>query len=99
MALISPWTYTTADYQGRVLSVTITFDNLTGTILTVTAHRDPGCLYGRFYFGVGQDGTPDTAASQMAIPPGDSVTGVAVLNGFGFATIGQALAGQVTAGP
>ena len=29
---------------------------------------------------------------------GDSLIGVAVLNGFGFTTIGQALASQVTAG-
>jgi hypothetical protein len=99
MALVSPWTYTTTDYQGRVLSVTITFNGVTGVILTVAAHRDAGCQYSRFYFGLGADGIPDTAGSQMAIAQGDSLIGVAVLNGFGFTTIGQALASQVTAGP
>jgi hypothetical protein len=97
--LISPWTYITADYQGRVLSVTVTFDNATGAILTVAAHKDAGCQYNRFYIGLGPDHTPDTAAARMAIPPGDTLIGVTVLNGFGFATIGQALASQVTAGP
>lgn len=99
MPLISPWTYTTADYQGLVLSVTITFNNLTGVILTVAAHRDAGCMYSRFYFGLGADGIPDTAGSQMAIPQGDSIIGMAVLNGFGFTAIQQALAVQQTAGP
>ena len=99
MALVSPWTYTAGDYQGLVLSVTITFDGLTGVILTVAAHRDAGCMYSRFYFGLGADGTPDTTGSQMAIAEGDSLIGVAVLNGFGFTTISQALASQVTAGP
>lgn len=97
--LVSPWTYTTTDYQGKTLSVTITFDNTLGTILTVAAHRDPGCLYGRFYLGLGADGTPDTVASKVVIPEGDHLVGVAVLNGFGFTTITQALASQVTAGP
>ena len=99
MPLVSPWTWTTTDYQGLALSVTITFANLTGTILTMTAHRDAGCMYGRFYFGLGVDGIPDTAGSQMAISQGDSLIGVSVLNGFGFTTISQALASQVTAGP
>jgi hypothetical protein len=97
--LVSPWTWTTTDYQGLALSVTITFADLTGAILTMTAHRDAGCMYGRVYFGLGADGTPDTAAAQMAVPEGDSIIAVAVLNGFGFTTIGQALASQVTAGP
>jgi hypothetical protein len=99
VALVTPWTYTTTDYAGLVLSVTFTFDNLLFTILTVTAHQDPGCQYNRFYIGLGADGTPDTTSSQMGIPQGDSVIGLSVLNGFGFITIVQALANQVTAGP
>ena len=97
--LLSPWTWAASDYAGKVLSVTITFENLTGTILAIAVHRDPGCMYSRFYFGLGADGTPDTTASQISVPEGDSIIGVLVLNGFGFTTIGQALSSQQTAGP
>jgi hypothetical protein len=97
--LISPWDYTTTDTGGKTLSVHLTFDNLTFTILTSTAHKDPGCQYNRFYFGLGADGTPDSSAAQMSIADGDSVLGVLLLNGFGFTSIQQALAVQATAGP
>jgi len=104
VALISPWDYTTTDYAGKILSVhltfdNLTFDNLTFTILTATAHKDPGCQYSNFYFGLGPDGTPDTAAAQTPIADGDSVLGVLLLNSFGFISIHQALAVQATAGP
>jgi hypothetical protein len=98
-ALVSPWTYTTTDVNGKTLSVRLVFDNLTFILLAATAHKDPGCLYSRFYFGLGADGTPDTAATQMAIADGDSVVAVPLLNGFGFTTINHALAVQATAGP
>jgi len=97
--LVSPWTYTTADYQGLVLSVTINFDNLLGTILTVTSRKDPGCQYSNMYFGLGADGTPETTPRQIPIAAGDSIIGISVLNGFGFLTIQQALTAQFTAGP
>ncbi len=99
MALVSPWDYTTADYAGKVLSVHLTFDNITFTILTATGHKDAGCQYSVFYFGLGADGTPDSAASKMTLADGDSVIAVLLLNGFGFTTIQQALAVQATAGP
>jgi hypothetical protein len=99
MALISPWDYTTADYAGKVLSVQLTFDNVTFTILAVTSHKDPGCQYNNFYFGLGADGTPDTTTSKIAVADGDAVVAVLLLNGFGFTTIQQALSTQVTAGP
>jgi hypothetical protein len=97
--LVSPWDYTTTDYAGLILSVHLTFDNLTFTILTATAHKDPGCQYNNFYFGLGPDGTPNTAAAQTPIADGDSVLGVLLLNSFGFTSIQQALAVQATAGP
>lgn len=99
MPLISPWTWSTSDYAGKVLSVTITFDNITFSILTVTAHKDPGCQYNNFYSGLGADGTPNTAPAQFVCADGDSIIGVAVLNGFGYFTINDLLAHQVTAGP
>lgn len=99
MALVSPWDWASPDYQGKILAIHLTFDNLTFTILTATAHKDPGCQYNIFYFGLGPDGTPNTAAAQMAIADGDSIIGVLLLNGFGFTSIQQALAVQATAGP
>jgi hypothetical protein len=98
VALISPWTYTTADYQGRVLSVTINFSVL-GVIISATSHKDPGCQYGNMYFGLGADGTPDSTPNQVPIADGDNTIGLAVLNGFGFTTIQQVLGVQATAGP
>src|SRR5258707_7795679 len=99
MALVSRWDYTTADANGKILSVRLTFDNLTFTILTATGHKDAGCQYSNFYFGLGADGTPDSAASKMTLADGDSVIAVLLLNGFGFTTIQQALSVQATAGP
>lgn len=99
MPLVSPWTYRTPDYQGNVLSITVTFDNVLFTILTCTAHKDPGCQYNNIYSGLGADGTPNTAAAQFVCANGDSIIGVALLNGFGYLKITDMLAFQVTAGP
>jgi len=98
VALISPWTYTTRDYQGLTLSVTINF-TLAGLIISITSHKDPGCQYSNMYFGLGADGTPDTTHTQIPIADGDNTIGLAILNGFGFTTIQQALTAQFTAGP
>ncbi len=99
MALVSPWNYTTTDASGLVLSVQLTFDNVLFTILTATSHKDAGCAYSIFYFGLGADGTPDSSASKVTIAAGDAVIGVLLLNGFGFTSIQQALSVQATAGP
>jgi hypothetical protein len=99
VALVSPWDWATTDAFGKVLSVHITFDNITFTILAAVTHKDPGCQYNVFYFGTGPDGTPDSATSKMTLPDGDAVVAVLLLNGFGFTTIEQATAVQATAGP
>ena len=99
MPLVSPWNWSSRDDQDLILSVQITFDNLIGTALTFTAHKDPGCRYTRFYFGLGGDGRPDSTLAQVTLADGDNIIGVAILNGFGFTTIQQALSVQSTAGP
>ncbi|SRR6266496_692202 len=99
VALKSPWVYTTTDTSGNVFSVTITFDDITGVILSVATKKDPGCAYNNFYIGTGPDGIPDSTLSKVIPDEGTSGVGVPVFNGFGFATISDVLAHQVTAGP
>lgn len=98
--LTSPYVYEAGDYQGKVIRITVTFDNATRAITGCTVHRDAGCVYNNIYVGLGGDGTPNsTTKSFKNIPTGDTVIPVSQLVNQGLTVIEDILALQITAGP
>lgn len=92
--------YSSPDYQGNIISATVTFSSgAPHRLISVVMYRDPACIYRKIYFGLGPDSTPDHTARHFTIPAGTTLASPAVLASFGFATITDVLAGQITAGP
>jgi hypothetical protein len=98
----SPYVYDSgSDYQGKHVSITITFDNATRALLAGTLHRDAGCRYTKILIGLGPDGTPDTTTHVFNIGglTGDLGVTAAQMTAVGLSTIEDVLAlGQITAG-
>lgn len=100
-APVSPWLYETRDYLGRVLSITVPWDDAAGgtrNILSpVTVHRDPGCKFTTVVFANPSDQL--LRKSLPAAPDGDTtLTAAQVRQATGFRTVDDLLnAGQVTA--
>ncbi len=87
-----------ADYANRVISMTIDFNQTTGELSGATTHRDDGCVFSRLLFGVGEDGSPETAPHQIACPVGDRNVPKGQLHAVGLDNMADVLAGQITAG-
>lgn len=99
-APVSPWVWQAQDANGKTLSLTIAFDNTTGALLSGSAVRQTGCLYGHMYFGVGADGSPNSSAKKFTIPAGTTnVTAAQLLSVAGLSTISDVNALQFTVGP
>lgn len=97
---VSPWVYTAADYQGNTITATVTFNNSTLALQSCTIVRQSGCVYSHIYFGLGSDGIPNDTPSQFGpVAVGTTNANAQQMASFGFTTITQVLAGQVTAGP
>jgi hypothetical protein len=69
----SPWVWTAADYVGKVISITVYFDNVTRTLTNTgpgskcaIVHRDTGCMYHTIVFD-----DPNNAASPRLPAPAD----------------------------
>jgi|SRR5215472_7534354 len=97
--LVSPFVYTSADAGGYSITVTFNFDNATLALTSVIASRDAGCPYSNIYFGLGPDGIPDSTARKFAGVAGTVTIKAALLAQYGFQTISDVLAQQITAGP
>jgi hypothetical protein len=97
----SPYVVTFADYLGRVIRITVSFDTGTGNILDIVVFRDAGCLFTKILIGTGGDGTPDSSTRSVTVPAGTTdltQAQVDVLKGKGLATITQFVGFQITAG-
>ena len=66
----SPRIWEFPDFEGRVLRITVTYANNTRRLGTATIFREAGCLYRKIYFGLGDDGTPDTSTRTLTVPNG-----------------------------
>lgn len=94
---LSPFTFRATDYLGRVLSVSVPYDNATGDILDGTlVHRDAGCLFSTIVFAIPTGPLRKTLPSA---PVGDSTfTAQQVRIATGFRTYTDIIAaGQITA--
>lgn len=91
----SPWTYSSSDYQGLRVAVTIPFNNTTLAIINpgLSGVRDAGCLYDRVLIG-----RPDGVLKVFLIPEGSFTVNRAQLSNQGFDTIVQVTEANFTLG-
>lgn len=94
----SPYTYEGADYLQRRIGVIVEHDNDTRLLTAVTTYRDDGCLFGNIFFGLGENGSPNTTLTQLAVPVGAANDQLADMLALGFVTVEDVQALQVTSG-
>lgn len=95
---VSPWSASFPDYQGNAITVTVTFNNSTKALTGASIVRQTGCVYTYLSFGLGPDGTPNTAPARFNVPVGTTAVTAARLKSGGLNTINDVLALQFTAG-
>lgn len=96
--LPTPWTWTAQDWQGLTISISIDFDTTTHTILGGTTYRDAGCAATRIFFGLGDDGTPDTTTHVIDVPAGTTTLTPDDFTAAGLGSVDDVTALQTTAG-
>lgn len=97
----SPWVQTFGDYLGRVIRITVTFNETTRAVAGITVFRDAACLFTKILIGRGPDGIPDNTDKAIAVPAGTTVLTpqqLATLASRGLSTIEDFDAFQITAG-
>jgi hypothetical protein len=93
----SPYVYDSGgDFQGRHLTATFAFDNVTRVLSGLTVHRDVGCVYVAVLIG-SPNATPVRVPANGSIPTGDTPVTKGQLNAVGFTTVEDVLALQITA--
>lgn len=97
--ITSPWTQQFRDNFGKVIRITLTFDNTTRALSGGTVFRDVGCQWAKIYIGTGTDGTPNSTGKVFAVPEGTTNITKNQLNQRGLNVIEDVLALQITAGP
>ena len=98
--LVSPWVWETYDTPGRVLRVTVSFNNTTHAITGITSHRDSGCAFTQLLIGIPAIGAPNDTDKVLDIPDGTTVVGagrLAALASRGLNSIDDILTLQITA--
>jgi hypothetical protein len=95
----SPYVWESGDYQGKVIRITVVFNNATRSITSASVFRDADCVYTRLYLGRGADGSPNSSTRSFVVPAGITNVPVQQMANRGFSTIEDFLALQITAGP
>lgn len=91
--------YETDDYQEKIIRISFTFDEITRVLQSGTVYRDAACIYKKIYIGFGTDGAVDSSLRKVNVPSGTTNIPIAALSNFGFNTIEDIVALQITAGP
>lgn len=97
----SPWVQEFGDYLGRVIRITVTFDESTRALTDIVVYRDAGCLFTNILLGVGADGSPDSSTRAVHVPAGTTdltPAQLAALRTRGLDTIEDVESYQITAG-
>jgi hypothetical protein len=97
--LTSPIVTRFSDYLGRTLEVQVHFNETNHNLTGVTTIRDPDCLYRRLYWGLGDDGTPDSSTRMLVVQFGTQNIPRGALQSLGLNTIEDTLNYQFTVGP
>lgn len=93
----SPYVYEAKDYQDNAIRGAFNYDDATGTLLSLDAHRDADCVYTTIVIGVGPDNTVETSTQRYLVPVGDSTVTQAELNAEGLYHIDDVTDLQITA--
>jgi hypothetical protein len=96
----SPYFQEFEDYIGRKSRITITFDETTRILSTITLFCDEGCLFPLIAVGLGPDGTPDTSTRMFDCPEGTKELDAAEMDAVranGMNTIEAFASYQITA--
>lgn len=93
-----PFTWAGEDYAGRIIRIDIDFNQTTGELTDATTNRDDGCLFDRILFGVGEDGSPDSAPKKIICQVGTRNVPKGQLHAVGLDNMADVLAGQITCG-
>lgn len=93
-----PYIWEAADYAGKVIRITVNFDDTTRLLSGASVFRDAACVYTKILIGKGVDGTPDSTTKSFTVPAGTTNITQNQLNSRGFDTIEDFLALQITAG-
>jgi hypothetical protein len=97
--LTSPYELSIKDNYGKIISITISFNNTTRNITGCTVFRDADCQWTKIFVGLGADGTPNSAAKTFAVPAGTTTINAQQLAARGVDTIEDVVGYQITAGP
>jgi hypothetical protein len=97
--LLSPWVSEFRDYLGRVVRITVNFDDATRALTNAVLHRDTGCLWTKVVFDNPGDAVKAKRITAPADGQGDRTYTAAQLSAVGYTTIDQAMAVQITAEP
>jgi hypothetical protein len=95
----SPYVQTFQDNFGKVVRLTVTFDNTTRALSGASVFRDAGCQWTHIYIGRGADGTPNTTTKAFTVPTGTTNLSSGQLGQRGLDVIEDILSLQITAGP
>lgn len=94
-----PYSWSSADYADRVISIVIDYNETTGNLTGATTHRDDGCLFTRILIGVGEEsGSPEDAPHKIQCPVGERNIPAGQLHAVGLDVITDVLDNQITAG-
>lgn len=97
----SPRVQEFSDYVGRVIRITVAFNDVTRVITGVTVFRDADCLFTKILIGSPADGIPDDTDKVVVVPAGTTTLSagqLAALNAKGISTIEDFQSFQITAG-
>lgn len=94
----SPYVWEARDFAGKIIRMTVSYNDTTGAITGAGTFRDVDCLFKKILVGLGSDGRPDSTGHAFTAPPGDHAIPVQQLTAQGFSTIEQFQAQQITAG-
>lgn len=90
----SPWVQSFQDNFGRVIRITVNFNNTTRVISGATVFRDVSCQWSRIYID-----SPSSTDKVFQVVAGTTNLTANQLSTRGLSTIEDVLALQITAGP
>ena len=94
----NPWVYEASDYRGKVIRITVDWDQNDGDLITATVFRDPECVYTKIFIGLGDDGEPNKSVDNWVIPAGTNVVPGSLLKKARLRNINDIAYSQITAG-
>lgn len=89
--------YSAGDFQGKIISITLNFDNTTRAMINATVFRDPDCVFRKLLIGTGADGSPDSSTRVVNVPAGTTVVPASTLALINLNTPEDFLQFQITA--